>query len=242
MSLQKATITPEKGEAITAMFNPDLITYSKTNVWNYAVTNGNRLPDGSFGHGSPATLHVTLMLDGTETGENISLIVDKLTKMTKVVDNLPNGTAPTAARSSPAAGGGGAAATSQSKQGRPPTVTFQWGTYLSFVAVIQNLTSKFSLFLDDGTAVRAQVDLTLWQIADEDAFAKQNPTSGGRTGERIHRLAPRETLDQVAYAVYGKTSLWRALAAFNGIDDPLRLQAGDPILLPASVDDLKALA
>jgi Contractile injection system tube protein len=247
MTLQPATITPEKGDAVKAMFNPDLITYTKTNAWNYAVTNGNRLPDGSFAHGSPATLHVTLIFDGTETGENISLIVDKLTKMTKVNDSLPNGTAPNAARgghggAGGGAGGGSTAATSQSKQGRPPTVTFQWGTYLSFVAVIQSLSSKFSLFLDDGTAVRATVDLTLWQIADEDAFAKQNPTSGGRTGEQVHRLAPRETLDQVAYAVYGKTSLWRALAAFNGIDDPLRLQAGDAILLPASVDDLKALA
>ena len=53
---------------------------------------------------------------------------------------------------------------------------------------------------------------------------------------------PRETLDQVAYANFGRTGLWRALAAFNGIDDPLRVQAGDSILLPASIDDLKALA
>ena len=90
--------------------------------------------------------------------------------------------------------------------------------------------------------VRASVDVTFMQIADENVFPNQNPTSGGRTGERIHRLGPRETLDQVAYASYGQTGLWRALAAFNGIDDPLRLQAGDAVLLPARIDDLKALA
>ena len=135
---------------------------------------------------------------------------------------------------------GGAA--SQSQQHRPPTVSFMWGSYLSFDAVIQKVATRFTLFLDDGTPVRASVEVTFWQIADENVFPNQNPTSGGRTGERIHRLGPRETLDQVAYASYGQTGLWRALAAFNGIDDPLRLQAGDAILLPAKIDDLKALA
>ena len=54
------------------------------------------------------------------------------------------------------------------------------------------------------------VDVTFKQIEDEDAFPKQNPTSGGRTGERVHRLGPRETLDQVAYDTFGDTGLWRA--------------------------------
>ena len=104
MSLQKATITSEKGDVITAMFNPDQVVYSKTNNWHYTPTNGKSLPDGSFQVGLPATLQVTLMFDGTETGENISLIVDQLTKLTKVNDSLPNGTAPSA-RPAPAGGG-----------------------------------------------------------------------------------------------------------------------------------------
>ena len=245
MSLQKATITSEKGDEIKATFNPDQIVYTKVNNWHYPRTNGKSLPAGSFTGGLPATLQMILWLDGTETGENVSLIVDKLTKLTKVDDSLSNGTPPSAPRSGSGGGqggGGGQPAQSQSKQGRPPTVTFQWGNYLSFAAVIQKLTATFTLFLDDGTAARAKVDITFWQIADQDAFAAQNPTSGGRTGERVHRLAPRETLDQVAYAAFGQTGLWRGLAAFNGIDDPLRLQAGDPILLPARVDELKDLA
>lgn len=41
-----------------------------------------------------------------------------------------------------------------------------------------------------------------------------------------------ERLDQVAYQYYGRPSLWRVLAAFNGIDDPLHLAAGRLLRLP----------
>jgi hypothetical protein len=235
MTLEMATIKPlePSGQAeIKAMFNPDHIIYTKTNTWNLHRTNGQNLPEVAFASGTPATLQVTLIFDGTEDGENIAKIVNKLTALTKVDKSLKG-------RRSNAQGGD---APSNSFQGRPPTVQFHWGSYLSFDAVIKQITSKFTMFLDDGTPVRASVDVTFMQIADEDAFPSQNPTSGGRTGERIHRLGPRETLDQVAYAAFGRTGLWRGLAAFNGIDDPLRLQAGDAILLPASADDLKALS
>jgi hypothetical protein len=233
MTLQKASIQPLEGSEsmIEAMFNPDQISYTKVNNWSYHPTNGQSLPPGSFSNGSPAILVVTLIFDGTEDGANVARTVNQLNKLTKVDEHLDNGRV---------AGAHGAAA-SQSQQHRPPKVSFMWGNYLSFDAVIQKVFTKFTLFLDDGTPVRATVEVTFWQIADENVFPNQNPTSGGRTGERIHRLGPRETLDQVAYASFGQTGLWRALAAFNGIDDPLRLQAGDAILLPARIDDLKAL-
>jgi hypothetical protein len=235
---QRATIQclePEQQTPIEVMFNPDLITYTKQNTWNYQLPSGQSLPEISFASGIPATLVVPLTFDGTEDGENIAKKVKALTKLTQADKTLKG-----RRYSNPNPGKSKAA--QNVDQGRPPTVRFAWGNYLSFDAVIKQIVSKYTMFLDDGTPVRAAVELTLMQIADEDVFPKQNPTSGGRTGERIHRLAPRETLDQVAYAIFGQTGLWRALAEFNGIDDPLRLQAGDPILLPASADDLKALA
>jgi hypothetical protein len=229
MSFVAAEIVSEKNEHIKCMFNPDQITFLKTNGWSQQPANGTQLPAGAFSGGHPATLKLTLLLDSTEDGANIALTVKKLVKLTHIDDSLSNGKT----------GGRGH---SNSPQHRPPTCKFVWGDYLSFDAVITSLTVRYVLFLDDGTPVRANADLELRQIADEDTFPKQNPTSGGRAGERIHRLAPRETLDQVAWAEFGRPSLWRALAAFNGIDDPLRLKAGDAVLLPASADDLKDLA
>ncbi len=232
MTLVPATIQSENGISIECMFNPDDITYTKTVGWSNQSTNGTQIPAGAFSGGHPATLDVTLFLDATENSKDektkIASTVKKLISLTKIDPSLPY---------TPAKGGA-----SKSAQHRPPKCTFAWGDYLSFDAVIERITVHYTLFLDDGTPVRATAALHLKQIGDEDTFPKQNPTSGGRTGERLHRLAPRETLDQVAWAEFGKPGLWRAIAAFNGIDDPLRLRAGDAILLPASADDLKDFA
>ena len=230
MTYVPAKIVPEVGDEIECMFNPDQITFKRTNGWSFRVANGTQQPAGAFSGGQAGTLTLTLMLDSTEAGEDIASDIDTLVKLTHIDESLSNGTTK---------GGRGH---SQSPQHRPPTCKFLWGKYLSFDAVIQSLTVRYTLFLEDGTPVRAFVDLILTQIDDKDIYPNQNPTSGGRTGERVHRLGPRETLDQVAWAEFGKPGLWRAIAAFNGIDDPLRLRAGDPILLPAAVDDLKDFA
>ena len=53
---------------------------------------------------------------------------------------------------------------------------------------------------------------------------------------RIHVLVDGESLHSVAWAEYGQAKYWRALAAFNGIDDPLRIPSGTTILLPPQRD------
>jgi Contractile injection system tube protein len=230
MKLIQATIQSENHINIKCMFNPDDITYTKDVGWANQPTNGTQIPAGAFSGGHAATLDIVLFLDSTEDGTNTDIAkeVNKLVSLTKIDPSLPY---------TPAKGGA-----SKSAQHRPPKCTFAWGNYLSFDAVIERISVHYLLFLADGTPVRASATLKLKQIGDKDTFPPQNPTSGGRTGERLHRLAPRETLDQVAWAEFGKPGLWRAIAAFNGIDDPLRLRAGDPILLPASADDLKDFA
>ena len=66
---------------------------------------------------------------------------------------------------------------------------------------------------------------------------RQNPTSGGLAVRRAHQLVDGDTLASVAYAEYGDPAMWRPLAAFNGIDDPLRLRPGTRLLLP-TLDEL----
>jgi nucleoid-associated protein YgaU len=45
----------------------------------------------------------------------------------------------------------------------------------------------------------------------------------------------------VAFREYGEAGLWRGIAAFNGIDDPLRVVAGTRLLLPTA-DEARQLA
>ena len=156
------------------MFNPDQIQYIKVEQLELPPRRTARAcPPGSFSNGVPAILIVTLIFDGTENGENVAKTVNKLTSSPRSTSTSTTGGWP--ARAAPRT-------PSQSQQHRPPTVQFMWGTYLSFDAVIQKVITKFTLFLDDGTPVRASVEVTFMQIADEGVFPNQNPTSGGRTG------------------------------------------------------------
>ena len=47
---------------------------------------------------------------------------------------------------------------------------------------------------------------------------------------RVHVLTEGETLHSVAWAEYRQARYWRGLAAFNGIDDPLRVEPGTMLL------------
>src|SRR5918996_1530918 len=47
---------------------------------------------------------------------------------------------------------------------------------------------------------------------------------------------PSRATANCAFDEYGKPSLWRGLAAFNGIDDPLRVGIGTRILVPPQGD------
>ncbi len=218
--LAKATITPENngGDALEVMFNPQQYVFSRTNNWSAGHAQGQNVPQMRFGSGGPTQLTMDLTFDTTDTGADVRTMTGKLAAMMLVNPNLHQ---------------------DSSNQGRPPKVQFSWGPMITFMAAIKTLQLTFQLFKEDGTPLRAKASVTFIQVDDPNSRSWQNPTSGGVTGERIHRLGPRETLELVAFTELGDASLWRPLAAFNGIDDPLRLRPGTPVFLPPSVDDLK---
>ena len=45
-----------------------------------------------------------------------------------------------------------------------------------------------------------------------------------------------DSLAGVAYREYGDPGLWRGIAAFNAIDDPMRLSPGTRVLVPSLVE------
>lgn len=124
---------------------------------------------------------------------------------------------------------------------RPPYLRFQWGTQSYFQCYLTSVSATYKLFRQDGTPVRATVSVSLTEVVDPAGLQGQNPTSGGVTGRRTHLVAIGDSLHTIAYGEYGRAELWRGLAAYNGIDDPLRVSTGDSILLPP-VDEAAALS
>lgn len=123
-------------------------------------------------------------------------------------------------------------------QSSAPYLRFQWGSSRYFKCVLESYSITHTLFAKTGAPLRAEVSISLKEIMD--ALPGTNPTSGGEGGERAHVIRAGDTLHSVAHAEYGRPSLWRGLAAFNGIDDPWRLATGAVVALPdaATLEDL----
>lgn len=120
---------------------------------------------------------------------------------------------------------------------QPPLLEFNWGSSKAldgFRGFLKSVSAQYTMFRSNGTPTRATCNITLEEFPTP--TWPQNPTSGGKPGLQAHVLIEGETLHSVAWAEYGHASYWRALAALNNIDDPLRVSAGTRLLLPSPRD------
>jgi hypothetical protein len=209
-ALVKAQITArELGESVTCLFNPHEYVVSKSATWTRTPIRGaSTAPLPEFVGTNPSTLQIELMFDGWETGSGeVGAKVETLLAWT-------NPTPRSIAANAPA----------------PPIVNFQWGSRMLFDAFLRSVTARYSLFTGDGAPLRAHVTVLFEEVPNEPA--RQNPSSGGRAGDRARVLTAGDSLQSVAYQEYGDPTEWRRLAIANGIDDPLRLVAGTPLRVP----------
>jgi hypothetical protein len=211
--LVKATITNlDTDESVEVMFNPTEYSFSKSNNWETPRKKGANVPPLEFNGGNPTDLKVQLLFDTYESGEDVRK------KYTNALWNLAM---VNKQKTDP-----------KTKKGQPPKCEFRWGAMWSFKAVVAQINQKFTLFLPDGTPVRATLDVTFRQIEDEGLYPKQNPTSGGVPGHRTHTMKEGETLDWIASQEYGAAAYWRYIAEINGIDNPFHLKPGTVLQLP----------
>jgi nucleoid-associated protein YgaU len=120
------------------------------------------------------------------------------------------------------------------KKPQPQILKFQWGSNQSlsqFKGFLKSVAVKYTMFKSDGKPIRATANITLEEVPDEPK--KPNPTSGSLASRRTRVLRAGDSLKSIAYDEYGDPNLWRALAMFNGIDDPLRMAPGARLLVPS---------
>jgi len=118
------------------------------------------------------------------------------------------------------------------KKASPPLVVLRWGKTRSFPAYVTSVSAKYSLFAPGGTPIRATCSVSMEEMPG--VTVKQNPTSGSIAARRRHTLVIGDSLASVAHREYGSPAMWRPLAAFNGIDDPLRVGPGTTLLIPSA--------
>ena len=120
---------------------------------------------------------------------------------------------------------------------QPPLLVFQWGAspaLASFRGFLRSVSARYTLFRGDGRPIRATCNIQLEEVPFD--ILSQNPTSGTRPGMRMHVVTEGETLHSVAWTEYRQARYWRGLAAFNHIDDPMRVEPGTTLLLPSPRD------
>ena len=206
-------------EKLACWFNPKDYTIEKKNQWKVDPVVGAALPKAQFGGGQPRKLNLDLLFDATDSDLDVSAVTDRLFKMMEINKSLGSG--------------------SGKNSGRPPMVTFSWGSTVTFKAVADSLSVQFLLFRPDGKPIRSQVKLQLTQVekAQDKSSGKGtskpgNPTTRAVPGIGSHLVRDGDSLPSIAYAHYRDPTRWRVIAEANDIDDPFRLRRGTTLSVP----------
>lgn len=221
MALNKLTILIElpgenlefsetrEGSQIVAMFNPKSLSVTRQVQWKSQDASKRDSPELQFTTADPATLTVELFFDTYDTPlPHKQSVFDYTSKLLAL-------TAVTGAKH------------------RPPVCQIQWGgEAIIFQGVLQNLDQQFTMFTDEGTPVRATVKCTFMQWrSNEKDLKKQNLMSSDVV--KVWTVRRGQTLAGIAAVEYRDPRYWRQIADANGIDDPLALQPGATLMLPA---------
>jgi phage tail protein X len=205
------------GEKITDVdfqFNPTQVTLTKSSQWMTRTSPKFRFASiPQFSGADPYQMQLQIFLDSSmePSGTTVQDSVESLLSACEVT-----------------------LASIAADQPCTPWVFFQWGSFstASFIAYIDSVTATYTMFNQSGTPIRATCDISITQIPL--LTAGQNPTSGALDAHRTHRVMAGDTLQSLAWREYGDATAWRAIAQANGIDDPMRLESGTELLIPAS--------
>jgi hypothetical protein len=217
LALEKATLEVVEGKGVPMSlkfkYNPQQFSYEKSAQWSRPeVSENESTPPPTYRSTSPGTLSMEIFFDtfALPFGDVTEDVRTLFTWTKPCPDTTPK---------------------------KPPILAFRWGSSQAlsdFTGFLQRVTANYTMFRMDGTPVRATCNISLEEVPNP--RARQNPTSGGRSGLRTHVLIEGETLHSIAWTEYGRAANWRAIAAFNNIDDPMRIAPGTRLLLPPARD------
>jgi Contractile injection system tube protein/LysM domain len=193
-------------DTLTVTFNPSEYTIEKKNTYSEAAIPGLDAPIIQFSRGEARTLSMELLLD-TYTYDDQADIRDAhiktLEKFLAVDGELH----------------------------APPPCKVVWGS-LVFVGVLEDTRKQFVLFLEDGRPVRARVTLTWKEYIPVEIQVRRMPRASPDK-RKIHTFCEGDSIWKIAYDAYGDSRYWKFISEANAIDDPLRIEPGQRIAIPA---------
>lgn len=195
-----------KIENIPVLFNPNEYTLDAGSQYAWQTVPGMNMPIAQFVSGEARTLSMELFFDTYEERKVKDKDVREKTKLITQLVEVDN------------------------DLHAPPVCRFVWGT-LDFKGVVEKVSAKYTMFLESGTPVRATLNVTFREYQTiEEQYQEKPRQSADRTKQRT--LKQGEQLWMIAAAEYDDPGLWREIARANGIDNPRKLEAGTPLIIP----------
>lgn len=203
MALEKAILKVVSGDPLSDpsakdikfMFNPTEMSFTRSSSWDYdrGARGHGLLPKANFSGIHPYSLSLNKLVFDTyenkgrsSTGENLIDIIENIKKGVSAPDG---------------------------ENKRPPIYILSWGGMEYFYCVMTRLSYTFTMFLADGTPVRALVDIDLREVdptnlpggritnlaasrqGGRSPLNKSNPsTSGSRSVRNKNNTAALESL------------------------------------------------
>lgn len=199
------------GVEIPFQYNPKEVKVSRQAFWEHPIPIAGANSPPEYKGPAPRQMSLEMFLDASdEENGDVSVLVDKLLEAC----------APTLDSEA-------------RKQPLPASAIFSWDK-VYFRGFIEKVSATYTLFRETGKPVRATCTVELTETPP--AKPRQNPSSGGRGAQSLVQLVSGDTLAAIAFREYGDATLWRAIAAANSIDDPIRVRPGTQLLIPAALD------
>jgi nucleoid-associated protein YgaU len=219
--LKKATITvldgADKGKVITVLFNPAQYSFDRSNSYKAIPIPGLGAPLIQFVNGESDQLSMELFLDDyTDPQGPTSQLNKQATPVAQALKDLSK------------------LLLIDRDLHAPAPVRFNWGP-MEFVAIIEKLGRKVTVFHPDGSPARATLSInfkeyrTLQQQLDD-----PRRESADKTKRRV--VVGNDALWRIAAREYDDANQWVLIADANDLDDPRDIAPGDWLQLPP-IDD-----
>ncbi|WP_330231184.1 LysM peptidoglycan-binding domain-containing protein [Nocardia sp. NBC_00508] len=207
--LAKATIVNSTtGDRIPVMYNPEEYRVEQRNEIAEIPIPGLGVSPVQYVRGQARVLSMDLFFDTYETATDVREHTQRITALL-----------------SPATG-----------TFAPPVLVFVMGSF-GFTCVLSEADQRFTMFLPNGTPVRARMSVKFTEFVRVDLTVRQGffvgaPTVHNVVDARVHVLVEGDTVSGLAARYLGDPFRWREIADANGIADPMNLRAGQRITIP----------
>jgi hypothetical protein len=237
-----AFLLEDTGERIGCLLNPESVMLRRV-----AGVRPRRSASGALA-GTTLADDPLLYTGGGRTELELELLFDvSLADATITTDDVRDLTRPLWELAENAAGDDG--------YGRLRLVRFVWGKSWNVPGVVAAVAERLEQFAPSGAPQRSWLHMRLWRVSEllprtpiapapvtfippeeelqeidippEDLGAHPVLGGGEEEGE-----GSGERLDEIAFRYYGDPALWRLLAMFNAVSDPLRLLPGFLLRIP----------